>query len=157
MCVGSDSIASDDAGPIRPHPDSKQGPQQQKRPEIRRERSWQFDDRIKNDVDHQQDAAAESIAQPSNERTDRAHHQRHSDSEGDLLDASPKFLPDRRKTKVSREEIELRPKVTEETSDESVALCTVQRFEEPDRFHDQSPKCHVEQSRDISPGISAIG
>ena len=137
--------------PFAAHPDPEQGPQQQKRPEIRRERSQQFDDRIKNDVDHQRDATAESIAQPSeDERTDRAHHQRHSDGEGDLLDASPKFLPDRRKNKCKEKEIERVQGPPEETSDESVALCAVERFEQTQRFHAESTNCHVERSRDIS-------
>src|SRR6476659_7813810 len=109
--------------PFAAHPDPEQGTQQKKRREIRRERSQQFDDRIKNDVDHQRKAAAKSIAQPSeNERADRAHHQRQSDSEGDLFDGSPEIVCDRAKDKGKKKEIERVQGPPEETSDESVAL-----------------------------------
>src|SRR5437588_5371107 len=61
--------------PFATHPDPEQGTQQQKRRKIRRERSQQLDDRIKNDVDHKRNAAAESIAQPSkDEGTERPHY-----------------------------------------------------------------------------------
>src|SRR5438067_13618411 len=49
--------------PFAAHPDPEQGPQQQKRCEIRGERSQQFDDRMKNNVDHQRNASAKSIDQ----------------------------------------------------------------------------------------------
>ena len=56
----------------------------------------------------------------------RAHHQRHSDSEGDLLDGSPEIMCDRDKNKGKEEEIERVQGPPEETSDESVALNAVQ-------------------------------
>jgi len=58
------------------------------------------------------------------------------------------------KDKGEEEEIERIEGPPEETSDESIALCAVQRFEEPDRFHAESTKCYVERSRDISQGSS---
>src|SRR5213595_133799 len=79
--------------PFAAHPDPEKGAQQQKRPEIRRERGQQFDDRIKD--------------------------------------------------KGKEKEIERIQGPPEETSNESVALCTVQRFEEPDRFHAESTKCQI--------------
>ena len=59
---------------------------------------------------------------------------------------------DRGKDKGKEKEIERIQGPPEETSNESVALCTVQRFEEPDRFHAESTKCQIERSRDISQG-----
>src|SRR5437763_4306329 len=114
--------------PLAAHPDPEQGPQQQKRPEIRGEGSQQFDDRIKNDVNHQRNASAKSIAQPSkDEGTERAHHQGESDGEGDLLDGSPKIMGDRGKDKGQEQEIERIQGPPEKASDESVALCAAQR------------------------------
>ena len=111
--------------PFAAHPDPEQGPQQQKRSEIRRERSQQFDDRIKNDVDHQRNATAKSIAEPSkDECPERAHHQRDGDGEGDLRDGSPEIMRDRDEDKGKEEEIERVQGPPEETGDESVALCT---------------------------------
>src|SRR6266446_5688826 len=137
--------------PFAAHPDPEQGPQQQKRPEIRGERGQQFDDRIKNDVDHQRNAATKSIAQPSkDEGTERAHHQSDGDGEGDLLDGSSEIMCDWAKDKGQEKEIERVQGPPQKTSDESVALCTVQRFEQTQRFHVGSASCHVERSRDIS-------
>src|SRR6266513_4482562 len=122
--------------PFAAHPDPEQGPQQQKRPEIGRERSQQFDDRIKNDVDHQRDAAAKSIAEPSkDECAERAHHQGESDGEGNLRNSSPEIMGDRDKDKGQEKEIERVQRPPQETSYESVPLCTVQRFEQTERFH----------------------
>src|SRR5205814_4175896 len=106
--------------PFAAHPDPKQGPQQQKRPEIGRERSQQFDDRIKNNVDHQRNAAAKSIAEPSKDKCpERAHHQGESNGEGNLWDGSPEIVRDRDKDKGEEEEIERVQGPPEETSDES--------------------------------------
>src|SRR5207253_7651421 len=98
--------------------------------------SQQFDDRIKNDIDHQRDAAAKSIAEPSkDECADWAHHQGDGDGEGDLLDGSSEIMCNWAKDKGKKEEIERVQGPPEETSDESVALCTVQGFEQTQRFH----------------------
>ena len=122
--------------PFPAHPDSEQGPQQQKRPEIGRERSQQFDDRIENDVDHQRKATAKSIAQPSkDEGTERAHHQSDGNGEGDLGDSSPELMCDRDKDKGQEEEIERIQGPPEKTRDKSVALCAIQRPEQTQRFH----------------------
>src|SRR6266403_2434188 len=137
--------------PFAAHPDPEQGPQQQKRPEIGRERSQQFDDRIENDVNHQREATAKSIAQPSKDKgTERAHHQGNGDGEGNLRNCSAEIMCDRDKDKGQEKEIERVQGPSKKTSDESVALCAAQRFEQTQRLHVGSASCHVERSRDIS-------
>src|SRR5439155_16852683 len=86
--------------PFTAHPNAEQGAQQQKRPEIRREGSQQFDDRIKNDIDHQRDAAAKLIAEPSkDECPEWTHHQSESDGERNLRNSPPEIMGDRVKDK----------------------------------------------------------
>src|SRR6266496_741888 len=103
--------------PFAAHPDPEKGAQQQKRPEIRRKRSQQFDDRIKDNVDHQRDTPAKSIAEPSkDECPERAHHEGESDGEGNLRNSSPEFMRDRDKNKGKKEEIERVQGPPEETS-----------------------------------------
>src|SRR5207302_7172180 len=115
------------------------------------ESSQQFEERIKNDIDHQRDASSKSIAKPSkDECPEWTHHQGDSDGEGNLRNSSPKVMGDRDEDKGKKKEIKSVQGPAEETSDKSIALCTVQRFEEPDRFHAPSTKCQVERSRDIS-------
>src|SRR6478672_7560129 len=122
--------------PFATHPDPEQGPQQQKRREIRGERGQQFDDRIKNNVDHQRYASSKSIAQPSkDEGTEWAHHQGDGDGKGDLLDRSSEIMCDRAKDKGQEKEIERIQGPPEETRDKSVALCAIQRPEQTQRFH----------------------
>ena len=119
--------------------------------EIRGERGQQFDDRIKNNVDHQRDASSKPISQPSkDEGTERAHHQGDGDGEGDLLDGSSEIMCSRNKDEGKEKEIERVQGPSEKASDESVALCAAQRFEQTQRFHVGSASCHVERSRDIS-------
>src|SRR5438105_2656777 len=108
-------------------------------------------ERIENDVNHQRNASAKSIAQPSKDKgTERAHHQSDGDGEGDLRNCSAEIMCDRAKNKGQEKEIERVQGPSEKASDESVALCAAQRFEKPDRFHAPSIKCQVERSRDIS-------
>jgi len=57
---------------------------------------------------------------------------------------------DRGKDKGQEKEIERVQSPSEKASDESVALCAAQRFEQTQRFHVGSASCHVERSRDIS-------
>src|SRR5207237_2526105 len=122
--------------PFAAHPEPEQGPQQQKRPEIGRKRSQQFDDRIENDVNHQRKATAKSIAQPSKDKgTERAHHQSDGDGEGDLLNGSSEIMCDWAKDKGQKKEIERVQAPSKKTSDESIALCAAQRFEQTERFH----------------------
>src|SRR6266513_2077886 len=122
--------------PFAAHSDPEQGAQQQKRCEIRGERGQQFDDRIKNNVDHQRNASAKSIAQPSkDEGTERAHHQSDGNGEGDLLDGSSEIMCDWAKDKGQKKEIERVQAPSKKTSDESIALCAAQRFEQTERFH----------------------
>ncbi len=112
--------------PFAAHPDPEQSAQQQKCRKIRRERGQQFDDRIKNDVNHERNAAAKSIAQPSkDEGTERAHHQGDGDGEGNLWDGSPEIMRDRGKDKGKEKEIERVQGPSEKTSDECVALCAI--------------------------------
>src|SRR5205085_8110519 len=107
--------------PFAAHSDPEQGPQQQKRPKIRRECSQQFDDRIKNNVDHQRNAAAKSIAQPSkDECPERTHHQGESDGERNLGNGSPEIMGDRFKDKGKEKEIKCVQGPPEETSDKGI-------------------------------------
>src|SRR6266576_2137834 len=116
--------------PFAAHSDPEQGAQQKKGCEIRGERGQQFDDRIKNNVDHQRNASATSIAQPAkDEGTERAHHQGDGDGEGDLLDGSSEIMCDWAKDKGQKKEIERVQRPSEKASDESVALCAAQRSE----------------------------
>ena len=122
--------------PFTAHADSEKRAQYQENGEVRRERSQQFHYRIKNDVGHERNAPAESVAEPTeDERTDRPHHQRERDRERDFGDAFAEIVADRNKHERDEEEIERIERPTEETGDKRVALVAIKELKKPNRFH----------------------
>ena len=93
--------------PLSAHADPEQSAQHQKSSETVRETRGDLDRRVKNQVDHQRNAASVTVGQQSeNERAHGTKRQRQRNREGNLFVRPMKLLRDRRQREDDQEKVE---------------------------------------------------
>ena len=113
--------------PFTAHADSIKRAENQQCCVVRRKGRKQFNERIKDNVDHERDAPPESIAKESkDERANRAHRQRQRDRVTEIGDARAEIVRHRHDNERQQKKIERVQRPAEKTSDERVALIAVE-------------------------------